>query len=419
MKALTPAIALAFSVIASPTIAQTFSSGSTGADGALDLAVSCPGGTLPNCVIQLPPSGILNYTTVNIPTDTFLSFRNNGNNTPVIILAQGNVDIVGRISVDASSQDPGPGGFRGGPGGLPGFGPGAGPQPSGSLSGRWTGPLSLIPIVGGSGGSGSGGAWGGGGGGAVLIASSGLIDVHGGIHATGVQGWNNVSGPGSGGAIRLVANSLNIPGQLWAVGNSGANGGGEKGVIRLEAPAGHLSFSGSADPAAVLSSINPLIFPDAPPALSIISVGGYSVPAYSGQRFDTVDLLLPMQLPDPISVVVAASGIPVGTQIGISFGTTNAGTVTPGTLTGSTQSSTATIQVSGLNRTQLAYLFVSATFAVPGPAAPANPAGPDQVARVHVTAAPGAAPKFSFLRANGSSIDASRLPAEFLKHFKH
>ena len=40
--------------------AQTFSSGSTGADGALDLAAG-------DRRVQLPDSGILNYTTVNIP----------------------------------------------------------------------------------------------------------------------------------------------------------------------------------------------------------------------------------------------------------------------------------------------------------------------------------------------------------------
>ncbi len=91
--------------------AQTFSSGSTGADGALDLAImSCT-----VCEIQLPPSGILNYTAVNVPTGKYLTFRRNINNTPVIILAQGSVTISGRIIVDASGRTPGPGGFSGGP----------------------------------------------------------------------------------------------------------------------------------------------------------------------------------------------------------------------------------------------------------------------------------------------------------------
>jgi len=47
--------------------AQTFSSGSTGADGALDL-------TAGDREVQLPESGVLNYTTVNIPEGKTLTF---------------------------------------------------------------------------------------------------------------------------------------------------------------------------------------------------------------------------------------------------------------------------------------------------------------------------------------------------------
>ena len=57
---------LAFLVCALPLLAQAqFNSGSTGADGALDLStMTCPNNT---CEVQLPESGVLNYTTVNIP----------------------------------------------------------------------------------------------------------------------------------------------------------------------------------------------------------------------------------------------------------------------------------------------------------------------------------------------------------------
>jgi hypothetical protein len=72
--------------------AQTFSSGSTGADGAFDP-------TSGDQTQQLPESGILNFTTVNAPLGRTLRFQLNSANTPVVMLAQGDVriDVSGRI----------------------------------------------------------------------------------------------------------------------------------------------------------------------------------------------------------------------------------------------------------------------------------------------------------------------------------
>lgn len=157
--------------------AQTFDSGSTGADGALDL-------TSGDRTVQLPESGILNYTTVNIPAGRILRFARNSRNTPVHMLAQGAVVIAGQIIVSAPGGPavadaivPGPGGFYGGQANQPGFGPGGGQVDCANRNGRWVGPLSLVPLIG---GSGSAGIFcfpfdyniGGGGGGAIVIASS-------------------------------------------------------------------------------------------------------------------------------------------------------------------------------------------------------------------------------------------------------
>jgi hypothetical protein len=421
--------------------AQTFSSGSTGADGALDTsAMTCAvdaQGRL--CEVQLPPNGVLNYTTVNVFSGDRLVFKPNLQNTPVYLRAQGAVTIAGQIDLNGGRLDrrtPGPGGFHGGALGLAGFGPGAGPQPDGSPDGRWVGPLSLVPLIGGSGGRGGRcdafsymGSEGSGGGGAIVIASSTSVTVAGSISANGGSfffdpGCSGNWGFGAGGAIRIVANSIVVSGALTANGGCQSGWGwsscrGLPGVIRIEAPLDARAFSGSSSPAAVLSQINPTLGPSGSdaPSLAIVSVGGYAVPAYSGQRFDTVDLLLPMQLPDPIPVVVVASNIPTGTSVGINFGTSNAGTVTPGTLTGSDSSSSATVLVSGLNRSQLAYLFVSATFNVPSSLAALNRSGVDRVAQLRVTAAPGAAPQYSFMRADGSPIEPARLAPAFLRHF--
>ncbi|MFO0733725.1 MAG: hypothetical protein U0361_22760 [Nitrospiraceae bacterium] len=50
----------------------------------------------------MPADGILNYTTVNIPGGVTVSFTRNALNTPVILLAQGDVVINGTVHVNGS-----------------------------------------------------------------------------------------------------------------------------------------------------------------------------------------------------------------------------------------------------------------------------------------------------------------------------
>ncbi|MDR0181433.1 hypothetical protein [Lysobacter arvi] len=110
-----------------PTAWAAFDSGSTGADGVFNPTV--------NTEVELPPSGILNYTTVNIPTGVTVKFKRNAANTPVYILASGDVTIAGTIDLrgddakdagtygDGAQGDDGipgaggAGGFEGGRGG--------------------------------------------------------------------------------------------------------------------------------------------------------------------------------------------------------------------------------------------------------------------------------------------------------------
>jgi hypothetical protein len=120
-------VAVASSLVLAPA-AWAFNSGSTGADGAL-----AP--TVPNVEIQVPQSGVLNYTTINIPAGTTVKFKRNTLNTPVYILASGDVNIAGMIDIrgtdgkhvgtygDGNIADDGiagvggPGGYDGGRGG--------------------------------------------------------------------------------------------------------------------------------------------------------------------------------------------------------------------------------------------------------------------------------------------------------------
>ena len=140
-KMLVSALAALFAGV-SPVYA--FNSGSTGADGAFNPTV--------NTELPLPPGGIFNFTTVNIPSGVTVTFKKNTTNTPVVILASGDVTIAGAINVSAISNSTnvgaagdgnlgddgipgkgGPGGYDGGVGGAvpngmggSGLGPGGG-----------------------------------------------------------------------------------------------------------------------------------------------------------------------------------------------------------------------------------------------------------------------------------------------------
>jgi hypothetical protein len=417
---------ITFLVLALPLISLAqFNSGSTGADGTLDLsAMTCPGNT---CEIQLPESGILNFTTINVPAGKILTFKPNSRNTPVILLAQEAVTIADTVTVSAPQganyETPGPGGFYGSEPGRNGFGPGGG-NANGSREGRWVGSLSLAPIVGGSGGAGLcvsfyGCRKGGGGGGAIIIASSTSITITttGNIRAIGAGDPANYGGPGSGGAIRLIASSLNIAGQLRAEGaNLAGNYAGGLGIVRLEA--NNLTFTGTSNPLATSAPINPNIISNDLPQLTIASIGGYSVPSYAGSRYDLIDLMLPNQLPDPINVVVSANNIPPGTEIQVGFvnGSSN-GTSTPCTLAGTFATSQCTATISNLNRTGGTYLLATAVFTPPASLAEYNPKGENQVAKIKLETSLGRKPRYIFLRTNGSVIEPKNILQQFLQQF--
>ncbi|HVQ38098.1 MAG TPA: hypothetical protein VMS31_11230 [Pyrinomonadaceae bacterium] len=410
-----------FIVLSISSRAQSFSSGSTGADGALDL-------TTGPCQreIQLPESGILNYTSIIIPGACSVRFKPNFRNTPAILLVSGSVSIEGTISLSAlfppfpscgTIPAPGAGGFYGGAINQPGGGAGGG-RPAGPLNGKWVGSLSLVPIVGGSGGAGGSSFTGGSGGGAIVIASSGTIGVSGVIVANGSRNNCAPSGGGAGGAIRLVANSITVTGTLSALGDTKSEEAPHPGVIRIEAPAGALFFTGSASPLPLLStSVNAQVVPgSSTPSLTITSVGGFPI-SYAAGRPDFVDLILPNLVTDPISVVVQAHNIPVGTQVNLNISGPSSGTFTPGTLSGTEGTSATTIAVSGLSRTGATYLIAFADFTLLGNAANLNKKGSDAIATVRVIAKPGADSRLVFLRKNGTEIGLTKIPKRIRQQF--
>jgi hypothetical protein len=357
-------------------------SGSDGSDGAFNPTV--------NTVINMAdhPTGIYQYTSVNIPGNVTLSFIPNAANTPVVWLVQSNCVINGFINLSGSviyqSAGPGgPGGFRGGNGAgggaaaSDGTGPGGGksisaqyPSWAGNASFATAGDIStnnhqalsgeiygndyLLPLVGGSGGGGGGGnGYGGaGGGGAILIAASGTIELNspGQIYAVGGNGgnWGGGDGAGSGGSVRLVATTLAGNGQIitqggndFGLGNSAGNG-----RIRLDALANGFVGSVSGN---ITRGFQPIIIP--PPnqavSLAIQSVAGIAVAANPTGASTTPDVVVSSGQQNPVSIVVRCVNIPLNTDIIVDVKPANGPTVRAvgANNTGTQASSTATVSV--------------------------------------------------------------------------
>lgn len=267
--------AMLASLCFAPAWAFAFNSGSTGADGAFNPTV--------NTVVQLPDSGVFNFTTVNIPAGVTVTFKKNTTNTPVVMLASGNVTIAGTLSLNGSSSPAagaagdgnigddglpgvgGPGGYDGGRAGQPanrrgssGLGPGAGD--GGTVSNSSWSSTSYAWGGGGAGFSGpgagnyiwrnfSGTNYGQLNGAGVSYGSSLLLPLIGGSGGGGGAGGLNFagSGGGGGGGAILIASSgtVNVTGTIVANGGSsgytdgtssgGTGGGGSGGAIRIVA----------------------------------------------------------------------------------------------------------------------------------------------------------------------------------------
>ena len=221
---------------------------------------------------------VFKYSSVNINASRTVTFTNHPSRAPVVWLVQGTVAIAGTLSLNGSTPpfnnllaEPGPGGFRGGANGAPGIGSGLGVggginlSIAGSYATTYGNP-SVLPLVGGSGGHG-----GGAGGGAILIAAANSISVTGSVTSVGGTTFSGSLGIGSGGAIRLVANSISGTGTL-DVRNDGR--------IRLEAN----SVSGNVvtlpQTIAVPPATPPTIWPgNGAPTVKITNVDSSAAPA--------------------------------------------------------------------------------------------------------------------------------------------
>ena len=337
-----------------PLASGQVNSGSNGSDGAFNPTSSI--------TINMAdhPTGVYNFTSVNIPGGVVVRFTPNPNNTPVVWLVQGDCIINGEVNVTGNGPSlaiggsGGPGGFRGGnaaPAVSAGEGPGGGQPGAAGGNGSYAtyaigftstnggqpsqpstltvyGNNYLLPLIGGSGGAGSDGSYdgrkdgGGGGGGALLIASSGTIRHFGTIAAYGPDaGTNSVtSGCGSGGSVRLIATTITGTGRIVA--NGGLTSGTHKtagdGRVRLDCVDDQ--FTGTITGQSS-RGFQPIILPAGSQAsqLTVISISGTTVPAPPGGVIARPDITVLAQQNNPVNIVVGCSNVMLGTTIEVTI----------------------------------------------------------------------------------------------------
>ena len=397
MKTWCLVIILPFLISSHLANAQSFNSGSDGSDGALDFSTSPPNTTIvfdPTTFNPpLDPDGdrVFHFTTINIPADVTVRLQSDVlGMLPINWLATGAVQIDGTVDITGAKGHlgyvsgtfspalAGPGGFGGGIGarnGIPctkGFGPGGGNACQGrnGFGGSHlpSNPF-LLPLVGGSGGGGGTnqgtslpGGGGGAGGGAILVASSVSIGLNGSIDARGGAGGDQsvssagnanmfrVGGGGSGGAVRLVAPSINLTGTITVEGGEpgidpGGMVGSPGGIGRIRIEHEQITLTGTLQGTSRISTLVPytvLLSTTGPSTVRVTQVGGVAVPTSPTGSFIAPDLAI--NDPDPVTVDLLASNIPLGTVVTLTLlnETTGSQTVQTTPLAGTLENSTAT-----------------------------------------------------------------------------
>ncbi len=349
MKTKTQLLAAALLAVSSlvPAWSQNFDAGSNGSLGALNVADA-------DLTVDLPPDGRLHYTEINVAAGRTLSFKRNALNTPVYLLAQGDVVINGAINVSglqAPGSPPiggvgGPGGFDGGKPGFggdfppsDGYGPGGGGGGTTGSGGESAGgggygelargassnfkgpsygsPL-LIPLLGGSGGGGDAGtpgAGGGGGGGAILVASNTRIAITGAGRIDSFGGnWRGTShNGGSGGAVRLLAPKVEGSGDIRVGGGSSGGGAGRIRVDCLDKTALTLNFQ----PLSLTTvGANMFVSPSVVPRLDLVNAAGRDIPLGTG---NTVQVQLPFNSDTNRTVTIRAQDFNADVPIRLTF----------------------------------------------------------------------------------------------------
>lgn len=367
----------AAAILATPALAQqgTYSSGSTGSDGALTFPANA--GIIDfdpdafNPILDPDRDYTYHFTTITIPAGTTVRLRTRvqAEGRPIVWLATGAVSIVGILDLNGDNghdwNQPGApafagaGGYNGGIGSGPGTPPTTGNGPGGGAfgdpavgrhfggnashlvvaaqhgaqtsPGATYGNLYLRPLVGGSGGGGAAiangrnGSGGGAGGGAIVIASSLSIDVAGSIRAQGGSGGARQDsaaadgGGGSGGGVRLVAptvqgsGTINVSGGFTpALGTAASHG-----RVRLEAF--RFPSAPSAVPTSAVARAAPsaVFLPGTAPLVKVLRVAGVTVVANPTGSFVVPDVAI--NAGGAVTVEIEGRNVPLGTTLNLTF----------------------------------------------------------------------------------------------------
>ena len=223
--------------------------------------------------------------------------------------------------------------------------------------------------------------------------------------------YAQVAGGGSGGAIKLMTNSISGNGALYArgsLGNSGQFSAGGDGRIRIEAYTnnyGNISYPSYA------YGMPSSVFLANVPSLSITSIAGAYVPSNPTASYSTPDIALPITTTNPVTVALSASYIPLTATVTVTtipqYG--SASNVTT-TLSGSDISSTSTASVN-LSPDYATVITAHTTYTLQT----AMFWEGEKIDKVHVAAATGKGSKTSYITESGKEIPAEIMFAELMK----
>jgi len=260
---------------------------------------------------------VYKFTSVNIPSNVTVTFKNHPKNPPVVWLVQGDVTINGTVRLDGAANgrepfhaDGGPGAFRGAKYlafSTGGFGWGASNGNNGAPT-VMVGNSGVFPLIGGSGGSWAvngciqDGRNGTGGGGAILIASGTRVMGGGSIRADSPYNSHHCGsfGAGGGGQVRVVAPLVSIP----TVTATGAI----NGRIRLEGNSITVGNSLPAYSGAPLPTSFVFLRHALTPAIRVVSIGGVAAPADpTGAFASPTDVVVPNP---QVQIVLECKNVP-------------------------------------------------------------------------------------------------------------
>ena len=291
---------------------------------------------------------VYKFSSVNIPSGVTVRFANHPSGAPVVWLVSGDVVINGTVNLNGAIASGsnlifypqgGPGGFAGSKGAAPrsaGFGPGGGQlntggnnggsggygtaglsTSGGSNGGAVYGTHEIIPLIGGSGGGGNINqlTGGGGGGGAILIASQGQIIVNGTIVANGGDGTGHA---GSGGAIRLVSDTLSGTGLLNAIGGFFNGPAGGFGRIRTETNFDALLTNGIPARSRAEVGTTARLWPQpGEPMVRVLELGEEPVPADPRSLITFGDTDVEFQSVVPAVIRIEAENVPLQASVNV------------------------------------------------------------------------------------------------------